>query len=177
MTANAMQGDRERCLAAGMDGYLSKPVQPDALVDALRAFRLDAEHCPRPIPSQIKNDPRTFSADLLAESCGHDLDLTGEVLELMLSAVPARLERLEQAIIQRDGRQVSWEAHGLKGTFVTAGSSALAAACQDLMTLAKQGDFAALESAFRPIPDQWTSLAHQSTRYLDSLADSQSRSP
>jgi HPt (histidine-containing phosphotransfer) domain-containing protein len=88
----------------------------------------------------------------------------------MLTGVPMRLARLAAAVGARDRRQVSWEAHGLKGAFVTVGADALTTACQELTTLGEQGEFAAIETAYRPIPNQWERLEEEANRYLETLA-------
>ena len=58
MTANAMQGDREHCLAAGMDDYVSKPVQSEALIAVLQHYTLSA-HDPLPGTGRIVAEPLT----------------------------------------------------------------------------------------------------------------------
>jgi HPt (histidine-containing phosphotransfer) domain-containing protein len=93
----------------------------------------------------------------------------GFLKDHFLKSVPLRWERLEEAIGARDGRQVSWVAHGLKGAFLTVGAEALAAACQELMTHGERGDFAAIETVSRPIRTQWERLVEEARRYLDRL--------
>ncbi len=105
MTAHAMEGDRQRCLAAEMDGYVPKPIRPGPLLEALRAFCGKVERSPnKAAPRQEPEFPTSF-AEGLRISCGNDPKLTRTVLELMLEGVPARLERLGAAINAGDEGQ------------------------------------------------------------------------
>jgi HPt (histidine-containing phosphotransfer) domain-containing protein len=87
----------------------------------------------------------------------------------MLKGVPVRLERLGAAVDAGDERQRSAEAHSLKGAFATVGAEALALACQEMMSLSEGEDFAAIESGYRLIRNQWESLEKEANRCLETL--------
>jgi HPt (histidine-containing phosphotransfer) domain-containing protein len=144
MTANAMEGDRETCLAAGMDDYLSKPIRPDALAAALG-------RCTSRAAPEILDG----SALERLESATGDPAFVAELVETFLRDAPALLTTLHRA----DADQVRRAAHTLKSNARTFGATALAELCQALESAAHQG---ALDAAARlpaRIEDEYARVA------------------
>lgn len=167
MTAHAMQGDREKCLDSGMDGYLTKPLHPGPIREAIRQWVVEDHRTIDEVRAPRSTEEPSFLEDLLRKSCGNNLKLIAEILGLMLTYTPARLERLEAAVKEGDGHQVSWEAHTLKGGFLTIGAEPLATNCQELVVLGEREDHATIESVFCLVRDQWNQLKDEATRYLE----------
>jgi signal transduction histidine kinase/CheY-like chemotaxis protein/HPt (histidine-containing phosphotransfer) domain-containing protein len=115
MTAHAMKGDEERCLAAGMDGYVSKPVKAEELYAAIDRVvtdqpRPDVAPNPHPVASE---SPLDLSAAL--HNVEGDQALLAEVIALLQQDYPRHLAALRQALIDGDVRQFERSAHSLKG--------------------------------------------------------------
>ncbi len=169
MTAHAMQGDRERCLTAGMDGYLTKPVRPGPLRQALLRWGGGSTHaeCAPEAASNRQTAGPGFDPEVLVDSCGDNPALIREILGMALTGISERLERIQAAIAAGDGRKVAWEAHTLKGVFLTVGAEALADACQTLMGHGKRDELGIAESSFRLMNDRWDHLRREVHRYLE----------
>lgn len=118
VTANVTTGDRERCLDAGMDGYVSKPIRPGALVDAMaaamEAFASEARPtAPAPPPSAPGGQPaEPGSASALAE----ELFTPAQVHQLLSKDLPLRLSLLQQASRSQRASEALAQCHLLRGT-------------------------------------------------------------
>ncbi|EGT5710426.1 response regulator [Cronobacter dublinensis subsp. dublinensis] len=123
MTAHAMQGDKERCLAMGFDGYLSKPVALVALADELSRFS------PATLPPPPDGLPD--SAQLLAAFDG-DLGLLKELLGLFSEGFDELAGLLDAALATGDGQQAHRLAHKLRGEAATFGFEGLTTLLQEI---------------------------------------------
>ena len=117
MTAHALKGDRERCLAAGMDAYVSKPLRPQELFDVLaRADAVGSPAEPPPLHAVTEVPPDAFDMAAALERVDGDLELMKELAGLFLGECPRRMAEIRQAIDVRDGPALQRAAHYLKGS-------------------------------------------------------------
>ncbi|HRH79663.1 MAG TPA: response regulator [Thiobacillaceae bacterium] len=123
MTANAMQADRERCLAAGMDGYVSKPIKPEVLYKEMERAMTDAEQ-QGPLDGDSAagapgNDPPVYDRHEALARIAEDLDLFNDLVDMFLGEVQGYLDELRQALAAGDMNRLQRAAHTLKGILAT----------------------------------------------------------
>ncbi|MEW6615424.1 MAG: response regulator [Thermodesulfobacteriota bacterium] len=144
MTANAMQGDREQCIAAGMDDYLSKPVRPNELVTALKKVKPKAINHPAGNQPEKERcsavpvfDPGEFGR--LKSSLGDQaLALIPRLVDQFAKDGPGHIARARAALVANKMADLRREAHTLKSNALNFGLAALAEACKTLEYQARE---------------------------------------
>jgi two-component system, sensor histidine kinase and response regulator len=149
MTANAMQGDKETALEAGMDDYIPKPVKPGELDAVLERWILrpeDATTASEAVDGTASLDDsidRSVLAGLRELRVEGESDIVAELAELFLKDVPVRLTELREATEIGDGRLVERVAHVLKGSSATVGAIKMEVICAELEEMGRSGDLTA----------------------------------
>src|SRR5262249_34384510 len=137
MTAHALRGDRERCLEAGMDDYITKPIRKSELYARVKPDALT------PAPEARDAGPEVLDTARLAEITDGDVDFERELLNQFLQVSPALVSETDAAIAAGEAAGARANAHTLKGSGRTLGADRFGEACLKLETFAAQGDLVA----------------------------------
>jgi signal transduction histidine kinase/CheY-like chemotaxis protein/HPt (histidine-containing phosphotransfer) domain-containing protein len=162
MTAYAMQSDRERCLAAGMDGYLAKPIHKNELIATVEKFAGNAIEgvgqetydLSRPEPSMPSKVP-AFDADLALKRCYNQPRLLQEMIEYFSAEVDSFLSQMHSALEECDWNTFGRLGHRLKGTLVYLGADSAMNAAQRVESFEQHsGSGAEAHEAFQALERQ-----------------------
>jgi PAS domain S-box-containing protein len=172
MTAHALKGDRERCLEAGMDDYVCKPVRAQDLFAALARTVAVGQDSNPDRPCQDWNpDPQTAAPVLdtaeLLDRVDNDRGLLKELVDVFLETSPGVQTEIGLAIANRDAATLHRLAHTLKGMVGQFGAKAAFEVAQSLEALGRQGDLSQAEAAYAELKTAMADLQPALRRFLD----------
>jgi CheY-like chemotaxis protein len=139
MTAHALKGDRERCLAGGMDGYVSKPIRTEELAAAINGLLGEAVTAGPAVPAGADGPALVDRAKALEYVAG-DERLLRELVDLFARDCPALLAELDEALARGELPRLRRLAHTLKGSLELFGARAAFEAAWAMERLAQAGD-------------------------------------
>ena len=171
MTANAMQADRERCLAAGMNDFVPKPVSKAVLHDALKRWLRPAKEASQSVAQPIavaepvwsraeQSDAMVFDRAGVMRRLEGDRELARVVMEVFLDDVPRQFERLKDLVASGDAQGAGRQAHSVKGAAANVGGERMRRVALDMEKAADAGNLTGvntrmgeLEAEFRLLKD------------------------
>jgi CheY-like chemotaxis protein len=168
MTAHAMTGDRERCLEAGMDAYVSKPLRPAELLAAIDGLFTSKNPVPNsgtelrhqaPAPHSAA-EPALDGPALLAGFRGNRR-LLGEVIDVFLADSPKLMAAIQRAAEGRDAKALASSAHALKGSIGLFAQQEAYQIARRLERTATGGDLAGVQDACATLEREMASLRGQ----------------
>jgi PAS domain S-box-containing protein len=167
MTARALQGDREACLNAGMNDFITKPIEPQALVEVLKKWtsdkttrnataskRFEALPAHRPPVKQ----PPVFDRAALMNRLMDDKELAFAVTEAFLSDIPQQIQALKDFLKLEQTAGVERQAHTIKGASANIGGEALRAVAGEMEKAGKNGELTAVHERMPDLEEQFELL-------------------
>jgi CheY-like chemotaxis protein/HPt (histidine-containing phosphotransfer) domain-containing protein len=153
LTAHAMDSDRERCLAAGMDGFLAKPFRADELFAALEQMAPQGAVAAPPAEEPVRRPAVFDREDGLARVEGM-IDVLADMASLFLDEQTSLVQTMTDAFAAGDSQTVADTAHRLKGSAGLLGATGTFIAARDLDDLAKAGDMQSAQPAWETLQSE-----------------------
>jgi PAS domain S-box-containing protein len=169
MTAHSLKGDRERCLEAGMDAYVSKPLRSQDLFEALASVVPQAANAGALVASATacptaSHAAETFNRAAALKRVDGDVELMKELVGLFLGECPRWMGEIRAALTSRDAAKLEHAAHTLKGSVGNFAAAEAVAAAQRLEAIGRAADWRRAEEA-------WTALNAAIDRLKPALAE------
>jgi two-component system sensor histidine kinase/response regulator len=139
MTAHAMKGDRERCLDAGMDAYVSKPIQARKLFEVIESVFAPPAEQQKETPNEESSEP-LFDRSAILDRVEGDTKLLHEILDLFFDEIPGLMCEIKEPIARGDARALERAAHTLKGCVGTFGAKRAYDLALALETMGREKD-------------------------------------
>jgi two-component system, sensor histidine kinase and response regulator len=155
LTAGAVEGDRDKCLAAGMDDYLSKPFSLADLERTLTRWLPDVPSTPQSGEKHI--DPRVIEGMLVMGGGGRDL--LQRLIRIYLTDSPQRLAAIREGFANADAAAVARAAHSFKSSSANLGAAALAELCKRLERHCRAGSTEDAEPLLYAIEEEYSHVA------------------
>ncbi|HEV7967150.1 MAG TPA: PAS domain S-box protein [Candidatus Acidoferrales bacterium] len=146
MTASAMKDDRERCLEAGMDAYISKPIERETLfetIDNLTGYTKEAKRG----NAEVRNCDPVFDVGAVLDSLNGDSDLLREVAGIFLAQSPKYVEKIRGAVSDQNAKVLERAAHAFKGLAANLLAQGVVGAASRLEEIGKVGSLAGSKEA------------------------------
>jgi len=173
MTAHAMKGDHERCIEAGMDGYVSKPINAKELFEVIEKITTSSKEKEQGGISMPKENNKP-SMDIfdLPKALGivdGNKDLFQDITKMLLENLPNDLGKIREAIAVSDSHKLEQEAHSLKGALGNFGAKRSFDAAYRLEKIGKDGKMDESEDAFKTLEKEVLALGAELRRALEEM--------
>ena len=158
MTANAMQGDREKCIAAGMNDYVSKPITPETLVKALEKWLPHNDDKPVAASDSSSVPVKTsaiFDYDGMMERLMDDEELAKMITDIFIDDIPKRIDALKQAILVFDSKNSELQSHSMKGAAGNIGTNQFLNVAAEIEKASRCEDFTTISALIPELEKQY----------------------
>jgi PAS domain S-box-containing protein len=174
MTAHGMQDDRRKCLDAGMDDYLAKPIRRELLEQTLDRWlaapgsATATQAAPCPSPTQVQEEAEAiFDRDDLLERVMGNANLAHRVVARFVLDMPQQLLALSEAVGKADSKTARLAAHSIKGAAANVGGVQLRAAAQQMETLGEAGNLEEVRRLMPGLTEQWERFRSATETFLN----------
>jgi PAS domain S-box-containing protein len=172
MTANAMEGDREKCLTSGMNDYLSKPVRRNELKAALDRHGEIQPVATQPGTISTSSEEVLVDIDRLRDATDDEPSRIVQLIDLYLTQARPMLDGLGQAIQANSSGEVARLAHKLVGSSVSCGVDAFTKPLRELERLGNEGDLSSAPTLFEDVQHKFPCVQNLFTQYIQTLQSS-----
>ncbi|MBV8774013.1 MAG: response regulator [Deltaproteobacteria bacterium] len=172
MTAHAMKGDRERCLEAGMDSYISKPLNPERLYEVIESVAQTSAEANDMAPEADQTEA-VFDREALLRRVADDQELLQEIVELFLAEAPELMQAIRESVERGVPSSLERSAHALKGSVANFGAKSAYEVALKLEHMGHDGDLtrvremlAELEAKVGRLTSALTAFSHDLSERL-----------
>ena len=170
MTAHAMKGDRERCLEAGMDSYISKPLNPQQLYEVIESVIAPGTEAKNVAVEAEAAEP-VFDREAVLARVEGDHELLKEIVGLFLGEAPDLLRSIRESVERRDAASLERSAHALKGSVGNFGAKSAYETALKLETMGREADLSGAPETLAKLEAEISRLGSALAALKDDLAE------